>query len=117
MLVGVSYKIHFTSAARRAKAPRKLGVSTDQVASATEITPLLRAGGGLKAALAAMRFSQDLVVKCFLENTIRWEFGPARILLVRLLASPLVLPDRSARSRAAGSVGTLNDDSAGHRNL
>jgi hypothetical protein len=54
----------FTSAARKAKALRKLGVSADQVASATKITPLLRAGGGLKAVLGAMRFSQDVVVKC-----------------------------------------------------
>jgi hypothetical protein len=49
---------------------RKLGVSADQVASATKITPLLRAEGGLKAVLGAMRFSRDPAVKCFLEKAI-----------------------------------------------
>jgi hypothetical protein len=61
------YKTRFTSAARKAKALRKLSVSADQVASATQITPLLKdLRGGLKAVLGAMRFSQDPVVKCFL---------------------------------------------------
>jgi hypothetical protein len=61
------YKIRFTSAARRARAFRKLGVSADQVASATQIMPFLKGGrGGIKAVLGAMRFSQDAVVKCFL---------------------------------------------------
>ena len=61
------YKIRFTSAARKAGALRKLGVSADQVASATQITPFLKGGrGGIKAVLGAMRFSQDAVVKCFL---------------------------------------------------
>jgi hypothetical protein len=61
------YKIRFTSAARKARALRKLGVSADQVAGATQITPLLKdIRGGLKAVLRAMRFSQDPVVRCFL---------------------------------------------------
>jgi hypothetical protein len=61
------YEIRFTSAARKTRAFRKLGVSADQVASATRITPFLKgACGGLKAALEAMRFSQDPVVQCFL---------------------------------------------------
>ena len=46
---------------------RKLGVSADQLASATPITPFLKdTTGGLKAVLGAMRFSQDAVVECFL---------------------------------------------------
>ena len=61
------YKIRFTSAARKARALRKLGVSADQVASATQITPFLKgARGGLKAVLGAMRFSKDPVVGRFL---------------------------------------------------
>ena len=61
------YKVRFTSAARKARALRKLGVSADQVASATQITPFLKgARGGLKAVLGAMRFSKDPVVGCFL---------------------------------------------------
>jgi len=57
----------FTSAERRAKALRKLGVSADQLASARQITPFLKGTrGGLKAMLGAMRFSQDPVVQCFL---------------------------------------------------
>jgi hypothetical protein len=63
-----AYNVRFTSAARKARALRKLGVSPDQLARATKITPLLRAGGGLKASIRAMRFSQDPVVKCFLEK-------------------------------------------------
>jgi hypothetical protein len=60
-------KIRFTSAARKARALRKLGVSADQVASATQITPLLKgARGGLKAVLGSMRFSKDPVVGRFL---------------------------------------------------
>ena len=98
------YKIRFTSAARRARALRKLGVSADEVASATQITPLLKdIRGGLKAVLRAMRFSQDPVVRCFLakhdslgvwarENTC-WEaiglaagIDPLRLLGAALLA-------------------------------
>jgi hypothetical protein len=61
------YKIRFTSAARKGGALRKLGVSADQVASATQITPFLKcARGGLKAVLGAMRFSKDPVVGRFL---------------------------------------------------
>lgn len=61
------HEIRFTSAARRAKALRKLGVSADQLASATQITPLLKGTrGGLKAVLEAMRFSKDPVVQSFL---------------------------------------------------
>ena len=61
------HEIRFTSAARRAKALRKLGVSADQLASATQITPLLKGTrGGLKAVLEAMRFSQDPVAQSFL---------------------------------------------------
>ena len=61
------YKIRFTSAARKARALRKLGVSADQVASARQITPFLKGGrGGLKALLGAMRFSEDPVVGRFL---------------------------------------------------
>src|SRR5712692_5500331 len=57
----------FTSAARKARALRKLGVSADQLASATPITPFLKdTTGGLKAVLGAMRLSQDAVVECFL---------------------------------------------------
>ena len=59
--------IRFTSEARKAAALRKLGVSADQVASAPQITPLLRDNQGtLKAALQAMRFSEDPTVECFL---------------------------------------------------
>jgi hypothetical protein len=61
------YKIRFTSAARRARVLRKLGVSADQLASAPQITPLLKdTSGSLKSVLEAMRFSQDPVVRCFL---------------------------------------------------
>jgi len=63
----LEYKIRFTSAARKAKALRKIGVSGDQVVSATQITPFLKGGrGGLKAVLRAMRFSRDPVVGRFL---------------------------------------------------
>jgi hypothetical protein len=59
--------MRFTSAARKARALRKLGVSADQLASATQITPFLKGGrGGLKAVLGAMRFSKDPVVGRFL---------------------------------------------------
>ena len=61
------YKVRFTSAARKARALRKLGVTAEQVASATQITPFLKgARGGLKAVLEAMRFSKDPVVGRFL---------------------------------------------------
>src|SRR5438128_2353334 len=61
------HEIRFTSAARKASVLRKLGVSADQLASATKITPLLKdTRGGLKAVLVAMRFSEDAVVQCFL---------------------------------------------------
>jgi hypothetical protein len=60
-------EIRFTSATRRARALRKLGVTADQAASAPQITPLLKGTrGSLKAALQAMRFSQDPVVQSFL---------------------------------------------------
>ena len=63
----IEYKIRFTSAARKAKALRKLGVSADQLAGAQQITPFLKdIKGGLKAVLGAMRFSKDPVVRCFL---------------------------------------------------
>ena len=61
------YENRFTSAARKNRALRKLGVSADQVASAPHITALLRdEWGSPKPALEAMRFSRDPVVKCFL---------------------------------------------------
>jgi hypothetical protein len=61
------YKIRFTSAARKARALRKLGVSTDQLAIVPQITPLLKDNrGSLQPALLAMCFSQDPVVECFL---------------------------------------------------
>ena len=95
--------IRFTSAARRAKALRKLGVSADQLASAPQITPLLKDNrGGLKAVLEAMRLSEDAVVQCFLakraslgvwarENTC-WEAIAlaAGIDLVHLLGAALL---------------------------
>jgi len=108
------YRVRFTSAARKAGALRKLGVSADQVASATKITPLLRAAGGLKAALVAMRFSQDPVVKCFLEKrdslgvwareNTPWEaIGlAAGIDLIRLLGAALLA--RWEYSMMAGQV-------------
>jgi hypothetical protein len=61
------HEIRFTSAARKARALRKLGVSADQVASAPQITPLLKdKRGSLKPVLLAMYLSQDPVVQCFL---------------------------------------------------
>ena len=61
------YKIRFTSAARKAKALRKLGVSADQVASVPQITPLLRnKRRSLRPVLLAMYVSQDSVVQSFL---------------------------------------------------
>jgi len=100
----IEYAIRFTSAARKARALRKLGVSADRLASAPQITPLLKdIRGGLKAVLGAMRSSQDPVVECFLakhdslgvwarENTC-WEaialaagIDPAHLLGVALLA-------------------------------
>jgi hypothetical protein len=61
------YKVRFTSAARKARALRKLGGAADQVASAQRITPFLKgARGGLKAVLGAMRFSEDPVLGRFL---------------------------------------------------
>jgi len=56
----------FTSEARKARALSKLGVSADQLASAPQITPLLKGSGSLKAVLEAMRFSQDPVAQSFL---------------------------------------------------
>jgi hypothetical protein len=61
------YKIRFTSAARKGRALKKLGISADQLASAPQITSLLKDNrGSLRAALGAMRFSQDPVVQSFL---------------------------------------------------
>jgi hypothetical protein len=98
------YKIRFTSAARRARALRKLGVSADQLASAPQITPLLKdIRGGPKAVLDAMHFSQNPVVECFLakraslgvwaRQNICWEaislaagLDPAHLLGAALLA-------------------------------
>jgi len=61
------YRVRFTSAARKARALRKLGVSAEQLASAPQITPLLKdIIGGPKAVLEAMHFSQNPVVECFL---------------------------------------------------
>jgi hypothetical protein len=61
------YGIRFTSAARKAKALRKLGVSADQIASVPQITPLLRdERRSLKPVLLAMHLSRDPVVRCFL---------------------------------------------------
>lgn len=60
-------EIRFTSAARKAKALRKLGVSPDQIASAPQITPLLKdKRRSLKPVLLAMSLSQDPVLQCFL---------------------------------------------------
>jgi hypothetical protein len=61
-------QIRFTSAARKARVFRKLGcVSADQLASVTQITPLLKYNrGSLKGVLEAMRFSKDPVVQRFL---------------------------------------------------
>lgn len=57
----------FTSAARRAAALKKLGVSLDQVASAPQVTALLREiGGSRRAILEALRFSEKPVVERFL---------------------------------------------------
>ena len=98
------YKIRFTSAARRARALRKLGVSADQLAGAPPITPFLRdIRGGPKAVLEAIRFSQNPVVRCFLakraslgvwaRQNICWEaislaagLDPAHLLGAALLA-------------------------------
>ena len=61
------HEIRFTSTARRARALRKLGVSADELASAPQITPLLKGSrGSLKPVLGAMRFSQDPVAQSFL---------------------------------------------------
>jgi len=98
------YGVRFTSAARKARALRKLGVSPDQLASAQQITPFLKdIRGGLKAVLGTMRFSKDPVVLGFLgkrdslgvwarENTC-WEaialaagIDPLRLLGAALLA-------------------------------
>jgi hypothetical protein len=99
------HEIRFTSGARRAVALRKLGVSADQLASAPQITPVLKdIGGGLKAVLRAMRCSEDPVVQCFLakrdslgvwaRQNICWEaislaagLDPQRLLGAALLAS------------------------------
>jgi hypothetical protein len=57
----------FTSEARKAKALRKLGVSSDQVAGVPQITPLLKdKRRSLKPVLFAMCLSQDPVVQRFL---------------------------------------------------
>jgi hypothetical protein len=46
---------------------RRLGVSAKELAAAPAITPLLkRADGGIKATLAAMRFSNEPVIRAFL---------------------------------------------------
>ena len=67
---------------RKAKALRKLGVSADQVASATHVTQFLQgARGGLNAVLGAMRFSKDPVVGGFLAKHDClgvWEGGRTR---------------------------------------
>jgi len=61
------HEIRFTSAARKAKALRKLGVSTDEIASVPQITPLLRdKRRSLKPVLLAMYLSRDPVVESFL---------------------------------------------------
>ncbi len=109
------HEIRFTSSARRAKALRKLGISPDQVASAPQITPLLKGTRrSLNATLEAMRFSQDPVVQCFLakrdalgvwarENT-SWEAIAlaAGIDLLHLLGAALL-----ARREHARAVGNL----------
>jgi hypothetical protein len=97
-------EIRFTSAARKARAFRKVGISADQLAKAQQITPFLKdIRGGLKAVLEAMRFSQDPVVQCFLakrdslgvwaRENICWEaislaadIDPAQLLGAALLA-------------------------------
>ena len=61
------HEIRFTSKARKARAFRKLGVSADQVASAPQITTLLKdKRRSLKPVLLAMYLSQDPAVQCFL---------------------------------------------------
>jgi len=61
-----SQKLRFTSAARKTKALRKLGVSADQVAGVPKITPLLRdKSRSLKPVLLAMHLSQDPEVQRF----------------------------------------------------
>jgi hypothetical protein len=63
------YESRFTSAARKARALRKLGVSADQVASATQITPLLKDRiGSLKPVLSALYLSRNPVVNSFLDK-------------------------------------------------
>lgn len=62
-----THEIRFTSAARKANALRKLGVSENQIANAPQITPLLKdKRRSLKPVLMAMYLSQDSVVQCFL---------------------------------------------------
>jgi hypothetical protein len=64
---GSEHNFRFTSAARKAKALQRLGVSTDQLASKPQITPLLKdKRGSLQPALLAMTLSRDPVVQCFL---------------------------------------------------
>ena len=59
----------FKGAARKASALRKLGITEDQLASVPNITSLLKeAKVGLKAVIAALRFSQDPVAKAFLKK-------------------------------------------------
>lgn len=68
------HEIRFTGAARQATALRKLGVTPDQVASAPQITPLLKnKRRSLKPVLLAMYASKDPVVKCFLDK--RYSLG------------------------------------------
>ena len=114
------HEIRFTSAARRAKALRKLGVSADQVASAPQITPFLKGTrGSLKPVLEAMRFTDDPVVECFLakrdslgvwarENTC-WEAIAlaAGVDLVHLLGAAL-LAGREQAVTAAKLIATFH---------
>jgi hypothetical protein len=61
------HEIRFTSAARKAGALKKLGVTPDQVANAPQITPLLKdKRRSLKSVLLGMYLSQDPIVQCFL---------------------------------------------------
>jgi hypothetical protein len=59
----------FKGAARKAGALRQLGVSEEQLAAQPEISSMLKpCAGGIKAALAALRFSSHPVAKAFLEK-------------------------------------------------
>src|SRR5690348_15317454 len=60
-------ELRFTSAVRKASVLKKLGVEPNQLASAPQITPLLRdKRHSLKPVLLSMYLSQDPVVQCFL---------------------------------------------------